>query len=335
MARPIASISVDLDNQWSYMKSGAIDGWQDFPSYLEIAVPRMLAAFERRGLKLTVFVVGQDAALKKNEAMLRDIAAAGHEIGNHSFHHEPWLNRKPADEIAAELQAAHDAIASATGQSPVGFRGPGFSLSRDVLRAVAEMSYAYDASTFPTFVGPLARAYYFMTSGFDAKAREERAHLFGSVRDGLRSLDPYCWQIEGHALVELPVTTFPVFRLPFHFSYLAFAAQISPMLARTYFRSALLACRLRGVSPSFLLHPLDFLGAEDVPVLSGFPGMRLDTRTKAQLMDDVLDQFCDQFNAVGMAEHARHAGEKRLKARVPAFDVDAMSASGANFGAAQ
>jgi peptidoglycan/xylan/chitin deacetylase (PgdA/CDA1 family) len=36
-----------------------------FPSYLDIAVPRALEFFKKRGLIITFFVVGQDAALEK------------------------------------------------------------------------------------------------------------------------------------------------------------------------------------------------------------------------------------------------------------------------------
>ena len=35
-----ASLSLDLDNQWSYMKTHGDAGWQSFPSYLDTAVPR-------------------------------------------------------------------------------------------------------------------------------------------------------------------------------------------------------------------------------------------------------------------------------------------------------
>jgi hypothetical protein len=61
--------------------------------------------------KITVFVVGQDAALKKNHAALRSIAAAGHEIGNHSFHHEPWLHLYSPEEIEEEIARAEESIA--------------------------------------------------------------------------------------------------------------------------------------------------------------------------------------------------------------------------------
>ena len=80
-----ASLSLDLDNQWSYMKTHGDPGWESFPSYLDTAVPRILDFLAERNLKITFFVVGQDAALEKNHAALKSLATAGHEIGNHSF----------------------------------------------------------------------------------------------------------------------------------------------------------------------------------------------------------------------------------------------------------
>src|SRR5580765_6513255 len=101
--KTIASLSLDLDNQWSYMKTHGDAGWESFPSYLDIVVPRVLEFLKARNLKITVFVVGQDAALDKNREALNSIAHAGHEIGNHSFHHEPWLHLYSEKELEAEL----------------------------------------------------------------------------------------------------------------------------------------------------------------------------------------------------------------------------------------
>ena len=61
--------------------------------------------------------------------MLGLLAVEGHEIGNHSFRHEPWPHLYDAEAIAAELQSSGRKYVGATGQRPVGFRGPGFSLS--------------------------------------------------------------------------------------------------------------------------------------------------------------------------------------------------------------
>src|SRR5215510_6473885 len=92
MSKNIASLSLDLDNQWSYMKTHGDPGWKEFPSYLDVAVPRILEFLRARGLTISFFIVGQDAALERNRAPLRALADAGHEIGNHSFNHEPWLH---------------------------------------------------------------------------------------------------------------------------------------------------------------------------------------------------------------------------------------------------
>src|SRR5438067_8462336 len=82
--KPLASLSLDLDNKWSYMKTHGDRGWETFPSYLGKLVPRLLQCLAEHKLYITVFVVGQDAALIRNREALKMIANAGHEIGNHS-----------------------------------------------------------------------------------------------------------------------------------------------------------------------------------------------------------------------------------------------------------
>jgi peptidoglycan/xylan/chitin deacetylase (PgdA/CDA1 family) len=105
-----ASISLDLDNLWSYLKVHGDRSWESFPSYLDLVVPRVLAVLDSLSIRTTFFVVGQDAALARNHDALRSLAEAGHEIGNHSFHHEPWLHLYSAGEVAAEIERAETAI---------------------------------------------------------------------------------------------------------------------------------------------------------------------------------------------------------------------------------
>src|SRR5215510_7106581 len=59
--KPIASLSLDLDNQWSYMKTHGDPGWDSFPSYLDILIPRVLHFLQEWNLTITFFIVGQDA----------------------------------------------------------------------------------------------------------------------------------------------------------------------------------------------------------------------------------------------------------------------------------
>jgi peptidoglycan-N-acetylglucosamine deacetylase len=315
--KPLASLSLDLDNKWSYLKTHGDAGWETYPTYLPLVVPRVLDLLHRRGLTITFFIVGQDAARAENHDALRGIVAAGHEIGNHSFKHEPWLHLYSEAEIEDELARAEDAIEDATGVRPSGFRGPGFSLSPTVLRVLAQRGYRYDASTFPTFLGPLARAYYFLTARLTAEQRAERKVLFGTLKEGFRPLCPYAWQTPHGLLTELPVTTMPGLRVPIHVSYLLYLSRFLPGLALAYFRSALRLCRWTGTEPSLLLHPLDFLDGEEVPELSFFPAMNLSAVRKLDFVGKVLDAYQAWFRVVPMGQHA---DEVVARASVPIVD---------------
>jgi hypothetical protein len=300
--KPPAGLSVDLDNKWSYLKTHGDLGWETFPSYLDVVVPRLLDAFSSRGLTVTFFIVGQDAALSQNQHALRSIADAGHEIGNHSFKHEPWLHLYSEAEIEDEFQQAEDSIVRATGRHPIGFRGPGFSFSATTLRVLARRGYRYDASTFPTFLGPLARAYYFMTTRLSPEEKRQRANLFGGFREGFRTLKPYRWSTEAGPILELPVTTMPLLKVPIHASYLLYLSTFSPKIALAYFRFALQLCRLTGTAPSILLHPLDFLGGDDEPDLSFFPAMGLKGARKVAFLAEILEILSREFEVMALSE---------------------------------
>ena len=305
--KPLASLSLDLDNKWSYMKTHADPGWETFPSYLDILVPRVLDFLKKRELKITFFIVGQDAALEKNYAAIRSIAEAGHEIGTHSFNHEPWLHLYSEQQFEEDLTRAEEHIERVTGQKPVGFRGPGYSFSSTVLRVLARHDYQYDASTLPTFLGPLARAYYFMTTKLSPEEKERRKQLYGEIKDGFQPLRPYRWQLEGtnEGLVEIPVTTMPLFKLPFHVSYILYISRFSPILARLYFKIALGLCRLTRTYPSLLLHPLDFLGCDDIKELAFFPAMDLTSEEKIKLVGEVIDIYLDHYTVVPLRQQVQ------------------------------
>ncbi|MBP6003464.1 MAG: polysaccharide deacetylase family protein [Pyrinomonadaceae bacterium] len=305
--KQIASISLDLDNQWSYMRTHGDEEWKSFPSYLDVAVPRILAFLQERDLKITFFIVGQDAALEKNHAAIRSIAEAGHEIANHSFNHEPWLHLYSRDELVEEFERTEAALETVTGARPVGFRGPGFSLSPTVLEVLGERGYEYDCSTLPTYIAPLARAFFFLRSpDVTEEEREKLKKLFGKFSDGFRTLRPHSIKASDRRIVEIPVTTFPVVKIPIHASYLMFLFKFSPFLARTYWKMAVTACRVTGVQPSLLLHPLDFLCGDDVTALRFFPGMNVPAKKKVEFLNFAIRLLSDSFDIVNMREHAEH-----------------------------
>lgn len=319
--KPLASVSLDLDDLWTYLRTRGDPAWEARPSYLPTFVPLALDLLDRLDLRITVFVVGADATRSANIPHLRAIAERGHRIGNHSFSHECWLHLQTSSQLEGEIVRAEEAITEATGQRPVGFRGPGFSWSPELLELLSRREYLYDASTLPTFLGPLARWYFLARSGLSREERARREGLYGAFRDGFRPLRPYRWQLKsGSQLLEIPITTFPVFRLPFHMSYLLYLRGISHHLMFGYLRSAIHACLALRVQPSFLLHPLDFLGAEQAPGLSFFPGMGLPGALKRDLVVRVLEVLGKSFRLVPMEHHAGAilAGG-RLPERAPAF----------------
>ena len=302
MSPAAASVSLDLDNLWAYLKTQGIDGWQDFPSYLDLVTPRILSLLSELNLPITFFVVGKDASLEKNHAALRSIANAGHEIANHSFLHEPWLHLYSDAELRADFEQTEAALLTATGQRPHGFRGPGFSTSPAVRDLLVERGYTYDASLFPTLIGPVARAWFFLTSKLPPEEKAKRSKLYGSLTDSLSSLHPYEIQ---PGLVEVPVTTTPFFRTPIHLSYLLFLATFSEPLARLYWSTAITLCRLTRTAPSLLLHPTDFLDATDVPAMAFFPGMKLPAARKIALVRHTLTTLQKHWQVGPMLPHAQ------------------------------
>ena len=300
----VADLSLDLDNKWSYLKTHGDESWSTFPSYFDSVVPHVIEVLAQQNLKITVFVVGQDAVIESNQAMLKSFVREGHEIANHSFHHEPWLQRYSREQIIEEFDRTEAALALITDAPLRGFRGPGYCLSEDILDLLAERGYAFDASTFPTFLGPLARAYCFFRSNLSEEQSEDRGQLFGSIKDGLRPLKPYQWQTRHGNVLELPVTTMPIVRAPFHFTYLHHLMQYSETLAVAYFRLAISLCRLSGVGPSLLLHPLDFLGHDDVDGLDFFPGMKLAGTRKREFVAKILEIYVSNFDVRSMTDRA-------------------------------
>ena len=319
MNKPIASISLDLDDLWSYQRTHGDPDWERRGSYLPELMPVILDLLERQRCRITFFVVGADAAAPANHPWLRMITDRGHEVGNHSFQHETWMHRNSAEEIAADIAAAEDAIAEATGERPRGFRGPGFTWSPTLLEVVAQRGYAYDASTLPTYLGPLARAYFLATASLDEEQRRRRRELFGGFRDGMRPAGAYRWRLpSGRPLLEIPVTTIPGIKTPFHMSYLIYLSRYSRRLMWGYLHLALELCRRTGTTPSFLLHPLDVLGPEDASSLAFFPGMDVPAESKRTLVRDVLRVLGEQFSLVPMSVHAAQAvGQNRLAVLEP------------------
>jgi peptidoglycan/xylan/chitin deacetylase (PgdA/CDA1 family) len=108
-----------------------------------VAAPRILRLLERRGLPSTWFVPGYTAATYPD--LVRAVADAGHEIGNHGWSHVPpaQLSR---DEEEAELVKTSNLLEELTGRAPRGYRSPSWDLSPHTIMLLERHGFAYDSS---------------------------------------------------------------------------------------------------------------------------------------------------------------------------------------------
>lgn len=117
---------------------------------MEAATRRLLEQLHAAGeVKATFYVVGQIA--ETHPALVRDIAAAGHEVGSHSHDHRR-IHRFTATTFREDLMRSVDALEQVTGQKVAGFRAPTFSLMKPTAWAVDELlrvGLRYDTSIFP------------------------------------------------------------------------------------------------------------------------------------------------------------------------------------------
>lgn len=92
--------------------------FDDGPSESTPALLEILAAHRVRA---TFFMCGHN--VRRLPEIARQVASAGHEIGNHTDTH-PRFDFKPPDFIYRELASAQDSIHTHTGATPAFFRAP-------------------------------------------------------------------------------------------------------------------------------------------------------------------------------------------------------------------
>lgn len=294
---PIASLSMDLDNKWAYLRAAGRTDWESRPGYLPMVVDRIVDMLGELGLPLTVFTVGRDLVEDGDCKAIQSFDRMDRwEPANHSLNHLPWMHTMAAAEIADEIEITDERIREITGRRPLGFRGPGFSCPDEVLSVLARKDYVYDASIFPTSIAPIARTVFLMKTDLKGAQKEKAKKLYGGF-DSLRQPNrPFQRSAGGRQLWEMPVTVMPLTRTPIHFSYFTFLASFSTLAAKSYFRSALWLCKATGTAPSLLLHPPDFMGREDDSDLAYFPGMKMSRADKLAIVRWGLELYAKQFD---------------------------------------
>lgn len=262
MAQKLASVSVDLDSLPHYCRiHGLPESLLDERArrlVYTVAVPRLRQVLGEAGVPATLFAIGEDLEDSTAARALAEAARAGWEVASHSYSHDYALALRPLPAIREDLRRADEAIAAATGQAPVGFRAPGYTLTAALYQATAERGYRYGSSAFPAAPYYAAKA---LVMGALALAGRPSRAVLDSPRVLLAPRTPYRPDPEqpyrpgNGPVLELPMAVTP--RLRFPLIGTALAALPLPVL-RAAWRS------FRGDSFFNLeLHAVDVLGAED------------------------------------------------------------------------
>lgn len=108
-----------------------------------VGVPRILNLLVEHSITATFFVPGFTA--ERYPEVVREIVAAGHELGHHGYLHEQpsALSR---DQQSAALDRGLDVLAQVAGVRPIGYRAPMWDLSWDMPQLLLERDFLYDSS---------------------------------------------------------------------------------------------------------------------------------------------------------------------------------------------
>ncbi|WP_435651935.1 polysaccharide deacetylase family protein [Kitasatospora purpeofusca] len=98
--------------------------------------PAVLALLDQYGIRASFFLIGENA--NAHPDLVREVAARGHHIANHSWSH-PDLSGLSAAKVRDELGRTSELLGRLTGRAPTWFRAPGGGWSPTVLKVGAEL----------------------------------------------------------------------------------------------------------------------------------------------------------------------------------------------------
>lgn len=152
------SVGVDVDSLCHYYRIHGLDEAAATNAAYTLGVPRFTQLFEALDLPATFYCVAEDLDREDNRERVRALAAAGYEIGNHTWQHRYDLSRLPAAERRAEVAEGRARLEAAAEAPVVGFRSPGYTTNAALQQDVRDTGHLYDSSAFPCPPYYLAKA---------------------------------------------------------------------------------------------------------------------------------------------------------------------------------
>jgi polysaccharide deacetylase family protein (PEP-CTERM system associated) len=150
--RIVNAMTIDVED---YFHVSVFDGlvprhsWGAMESRVCANTARLLELFDQAGILSTFFVLGWVA--ERYPRLVRDIAAAGHEIASHGYEHRLVYDMTPAA-FRSDVRRSKDLLESAAGCQVYGYRAPSYSITPRSLWALDVLmaeGFVYDSSIFP------------------------------------------------------------------------------------------------------------------------------------------------------------------------------------------
>lgn len=110
-----------------------------------VGLPRILKLIARYEIRATFFVPG--AVVERYPSAIESILDAGLEIEHHSYSHA-WSDSLSTDEEREEFQKGWDAIVTATGRKPRGWRSPAGELTAESIPLMQEFGFDFSSNLF-------------------------------------------------------------------------------------------------------------------------------------------------------------------------------------------
>lgn len=278
------AISVDLDEIHNYLSIHGCnrDEVQSGAVY-DVAVERLQQWSAKHAIPLTLFAVGQDLERPSAAAALKQMAAGGHEIANHSLEHPYDLTRLSKDEMRRQVWGSADVIEQRVGTRPLGFRAPGYVTTDRLYEVLSEQPLLYSSSVFPC-------PWYYSAKATAIVGKGLLGHPSASLIDTPRVLSapttPYRvgtpYWTRGSGVLEIPIQVTPWTRLPFiGTSVVALGPSGAAVLTRQLLGQPLINLELHGIDVLEAADGLQALAAHQ-------PDLRISLLRKLATLDRVV-----------------------------------------------
>ena len=263
MEQKMVNININFDSLFFPL---SIDRQSMTDPFFIGAADRFFQMSAKYNFKYSIFIVGKDLENPEVFARVKSWSEAGHEIGNHSYTHNPNLGSLPREQMEYEVMKSHELITKCTGKEPRGFISPSWSTSGDLIDILIKNNYLYDTSIFPSYFQYLVLLKLMILTKGEHKnfhpsfsARKDKWAFFFAPKKPyfIRPDSLIKKQSDGLLMMPLPVATplrFPVW----HTMYFIFGKKFTNWLLKRAI--------LENEYFYYLLHPRDLADYEkDLP----------------------------------------------------------------------